>query len=61
MAATQSAAVASNTCVAPSARAISSFAGEMSTATFSSDAYNIYVTAAEADGQTSLIYAIENL
>lgn len=35
--------------------------GEMSTATFSSDAYNIYVTAAEADGQTSLIYAIENL
>ena len=35
--------------------------GEMSTATLSSDAYNIYVTAAEADGQTSLIYAIENL
>jgi hypothetical protein len=35
--------------------------GEMSTATFSSDAYNVYVTAAEADGQTSLIYAIENL
>lgn len=35
--------------------------GEMSTATFSSDAYNVYVTAAEADGETSLIYAIENL
>lgn len=33
--------------------------GDMTTATFSADGYNVYLTAAEADGQTTVIYAIE--
>lgn len=35
--------------------------GDMTTATFSSDGYNVYLTAAEAEGQTTVIYSIEIL